>query len=111
MAQADKIFAQNDVDTAKEKVLALLDEFPSIKNSSKDRFAANIGNRSRSQAQPRSGVLSLFRRDRRTGRKSAELGALDRDLKKMPARRDPGADREIFPGLELAYLSAAKIKD
>jgi len=28
MAQADKIFAQNDVDTAKEKVLALLREFP-----------------------------------------------------------------------------------
>ena len=93
MAQADKIFAQNDVDTAKEKVLGVARRIsPLSKTVRKTDSRPTSGNRSRSQAQPRPGVLSLLRHNRRTGRKSVELAALDRRSEENAGRRDPGAD-------------------
>ena len=86
--------------------------FPSIKNSSKDRFAASIA--ATVLEAKLSHDLAYYRYfDTIVGlaEKAPSLKRLIEDLKKMPRDATPAVAEKFLQDLNLRYLSAAKITD
>src|SRR6185436_17356081 len=112
IAQAEKMFGQSDVDTAKEKVLALLGEFPHYQK----QFERQIRGQHRATVLEAklSHDLAYYRYfDTIVGlaEKAPSLQRLIEDLKKMPRDATPALAEKFLQDLSLRYLSAAKIKD
>ncbi|HMF48461.1 MAG TPA: hypothetical protein VK603_07455, partial [Candidatus Saccharimonadales bacterium] len=112
MAQAEEMFGQSDVDTAKEKVLALLGEFPHYQK----QFERQIRGQHRATVLEAklSHDLAYYRYfDAIVGlaEKAPNLQRLIEDLKKMPRDATPALAEKFLQDLSLRYLSAAKIKD
>ena len=112
MAQAEKMFGESDVDTAKEKVLALLGEFPHYQK----QFERQIRGQHRATVLEAklSHDLAYYRYfDAIVGlaEKAPNLQRLIEDLKKMPRDATPALAEKFLQDLSLRYLSAAKIKD
>ncbi len=109
VAQAEKIFAQNGVDAAKEKVLALLRQFPEYQK----QFERQIrGQHPATVLEAKlSHDLAYYRYfDTVVGlaEKAPSLKRLIEDLKKLPGDATPALAEKFLRDLNFQYSSATK---
>lgn len=111
VAQANEIFAQNPADAAKEKVLALIKEFPDYQK----QFERQI--RGQHPATVLEAKLShdlayyrYFDTVVSLAEKAPSLNRLIADMKTLPGDATPPLTEKFFQGLSVKYAAAAKVR-